>query len=336
MGGAPTDRLGHSLTPVAQQVLRQYPLPGIRSLRSFTSPVSFSGAALWRVESLAGPFCLRAWPRQACSLEHHEEVVRLQIAARSANLAFVPEVWRTREQKAHVCAADHIWRLETWLPGTSVAEASPEQMAAACQAIGQLHDAWAQVGHARDICPGVLRRLERLREWQTLIGLGWSPLFRPEDEPSLTAAAQEVWTLLPRCTRLVSELLSPWITRKVLLHACHCDVWWGNILLEGASVSGIVDYSSAKLDSPCVDLARLLGSWGEDDSHYRSGLASYAEMRPLGGDAEDLIRVLDITGCVIAATNWLRWVYHERRAYPDPLAISDRLVGLARRLRTVT
>jgi hypothetical protein len=45
-----------------------------------------------------------------------------------------------------------------------------------------------------------------------------------------------------------------------------------------------------------------------------------------------LARVLDRTGVLLAATNWLRWLYHEGRVHPDPAAVNVRLDWLVRRL----
>jgi Ser/Thr protein kinase RdoA (MazF antagonist) len=106
------------------------------------------------------------------------------------------------------------------------------------------------------------------------------------------------------------------------------------VLFTGDCVTGLVDYGSCKVDHIAVDLARLIGSLaGDDEALWRAGLDAYALHRPLTDAERALARDLDRSGVVVAAANWLRWLYRDRRAYPDRNAVAQRLAGLVDRLR---
>src|SRR5207248_4217386 len=76
-----------TLDDVAGEVVQYYAL-GVPRLEALGNKGGFSGAKLWRCRSLAGEFCLRAWPVETVAsrlLDIHE---LMQVA----HLDFVPAV----------------------------------------------------------------------------------------------------------------------------------------------------------------------------------------------------------------------------------------------------
>jgi Ser/Thr protein kinase RdoA (MazF antagonist) len=127
--------------------------------------------------------------------------------------------------------------------------------------------------------------------------------------------------------------LAPWSRQQVRLSPCHGDPWHDNLLFSGDELTGLVDYGAARVDDPAADLARLLGSLaGNDRQAWAEGMAAYAAVRPLPADAGPYLAALDETGVVLAAANWLRWLYHEGRPVTDQPATVRRLAELVRRL----
>ncbi len=114
------------------------------------------------------------------------------------------------------------------------------------------------------------------------------------------------------------------------LQPCLCDVWHDHVLFEGAAVSGIVDYGSVKMDHVAVDLARLLGSLSDGG---RELLDAYDRVRPLSSEERELIAVLEETGTIIGAANWLRWLYRDGTRYDDLDGVAQRLGSLVTRLQ---
>jgi Ser/Thr protein kinase RdoA (MazF antagonist) len=293
----------------------------------------FSGARLWRGRSADGqPLCLRAWPPVA-SDPARLSLIHAQMRA-AGSLPFVPRVRAERSGTTWVASAGRLWDLTDWMPGRADFRSDPStrRLDAACAALAALHRAWSPARASHAPCPAVLRRLEAVRDWQRLVAGGWRPEFGDADDP-VTPWALRAWRHVTAAIDRVPGLLAPWAARAVPVQACLCDVWHDHILFEGDAVSGVVDYGSLKPDHVAVDLARLLGSLvGGDRERFRAGLACYARSNLLAGDEAALAELLDRTGVVLGAANWLRWLYHERRQYEDRAAVARRLANLVERM----
>jgi len=88
-----------------------------------------------------------------------------------------------------------------------------------------------------------------------------------------------------------------------------------------------------KVDHIAVDLARMLGSLvGDDRDRWDAGLRAYRQVRSLSGEEEALAIVLDRTGTLLGAANWLRWVYHDGRFFEDREGVARRLAVLVERM----
>jgi Ser/Thr protein kinase RdoA (MazF antagonist) len=323
------------LDQAASVVLRQYPtaLAGVAPV-----PVGnlggFSGARLWRVETIAGALCLRAWPESGPSSERLRGIHALMDAARSAGLEFVPPLIRNASGQTYTEHAGRLWELTAWLPGKADfhERPTPRRLEAACTALARLHHAWSRPDIPVGPCPAIQRRLDSLREWLDLIGSGWRPTL-PEDDKTVHAWARRAWNLLPTHLARLGERLAPWARVTLPLQPCLCDVWRAHVLFVGDAVSGLVDYGSVKVDHVAADLARLLGSLVPDDRvGMAAGLMAYARLRPLSAQEEALVSVLDETGTVLGVTNWLCWLYRDGRRFEDRAAVARRLGQLVERL----
>lgn len=99
-------------------------------------------------------------------------------------------------------------------------------------------------------------------------------------------------------------------------------------------MTGIVDFGALQIDSPALDVARLLGGMAGDDAQkWRVSLAVYEAGRPLSSDEHAAVRAADASGTVLGCVNWLRWLYLERRQFADLPAVELRMKSLAMRLR---
>jgi homoserine kinase type II len=131
----------------------------------------------------------------------------------------------------------------------------------------------------------------------------------------------------------VPAMLAPWHDRPVPLQWCVGDVWHDNLLFTGNQLTGLIDYGAVKVDHVAADLGRMLGSLvGDDEGLFARGLWAYAAEAPLDAGAGELARVLDQTGVVLAAANWLRRLYGDREAFPDRAAVARRLAALVGRM----
>ena len=117
------------------------------------------------------------------------------------------------------------------------------------------------------------------------------------------------------------------------LQPCLCDVWHDHVLFDEDYVTGIIDYGAMKIDHPAVDVARLLGSFVEDDpAGWATGIAAYRKVRPFTAEEEELARVLDLAGTTVGASVWLRWLFHDGKEFADRAAAARRLEVLVKRI----
>jgi Ser/Thr protein kinase RdoA (MazF antagonist) len=289
-----------------------------------------SGASILRVVGHNGPLCLKAWPA-GTSGSRLAFVHRLLHAARM--LDFVPQVFTTRYRATWVEQSGRLWDLTTWMPGQADFAANPftRRLENACTALARLHLAWQSVGGVGSLerCAAVQRRLARVKAWMEFVASGWQPPGNADHFPALAARVVRAWQLLPPLMADLPRQLAPWIDYPAAHQSCHGDVWHDNILFQADAVTGIIDYGNAMQDHVAVDLARLLGSLVPDDSPMVAiGMAAYASVRRLTPAEEKLVGVLDWTGTVIGAANWLLWLYWEKRRV-------DNLDGAVRRLDTL-
>jgi homoserine kinase type II len=248
----------------------------------------------------------------------------------------MPRLMSTVGGTTLVSEQGRLWELSTWMPGSSdfCLAPTPARLTAVCEALARLHDVWAPTESRQELCPALMRRWDSLRSWQELVQSGWRPAFSASDP--YADVAEPLWHWLPMGISTVPALLSPWSQRTVATQPCVCDLWHDHVLFTGDTVTGIVDFGSVKIDHPAVDLARLLGSMVEDDdARWSEGFAAYARIRPLSAQDQELVRILDRTGTILAATHWLRWLYLEKRAYAQRDAVLRRLMTLQRRVANI-
>lgn len=311
----------------------------------------FSGAALHRLTSAAGQFCLRRWPpdidRQRVTWIHDRI---LHLAQQGIDFVPVPVLARDRTT-TFVDAEGAIWELAPWLPGEAnyLAAPSDTRLRAATAALARLHVALASdalVTHeGRGPSPGLAERLESVAR---LLGGQAEEIARAvrraerERPPAIPAGEVAAWSR--RAEQLLSlfglvapgvlTILTPATCFPLPLQACLRDIWHDHLLFVGDRVSGIVDFGAMRVDTVATDLARLLGSLcGDDRQAWQKALDEYASHRPLSLDERAMINVFDRSSVLLAGMNWLRWLFVERRWFEDPRRVASRLDAILVRLR---
>ena len=125
-----------------EAVLQSYRrlLPTVREHRAAEHP-GFSGALVRRIETDAGPFCLRGWPQ---STDDGERILGLHELLRHAaahGIDYVAVPLPNDDGGTLVRMAGRFWHLEPWLPGCADFWTSPSQprLAAAFVALARFH-----------------------------------------------------------------------------------------------------------------------------------------------------------------------------------------------------
>jgi len=320
---------------MAHPVLDRYHLPGLAEITPLGNGGGFSGTKLWRARCLTGAICLRAWP-EGEDPNHLHGIHTLMARARHTGLDFVPCVYATITGENHIVHDGRLWDLTEWMPGIADFHSQPSttRLANACTALASLHRTWADEDTGTGTCPGVVRRLDRVRKWQTLVASGWRPDFARHAAAPWHDWARRAWPIVQARVPEIPARLASWLDVSLPVQPCLCDIWHDHVLYSGDTVTGLVDYGSVKMDHIAVDLARLLGSLVADDVSMRAvGLDAYGRITPIDDSTARLIHVLDESGTVLGGANWLMWLYHEQRSFADPEGVAQRIRSLVRRMQ---
>jgi homoserine kinase type II len=151
--------------------------------------------------------------------------------------------------------------------------------------------------------------------------------------PSLAAPSRHFLTLAIEQLPAAIRLLEPLVAREFTLQPAIRDIWHDHVLYTGDEVTGLVDFGAMRIDTPAVDVARLLGSLaGDDVRRWQIGVAAYEGQRPLSPDERQAVPALDVAGTLLGGCNWVRWVFVERREFEQIGVVAARIAALHARL----
>lgn len=234
------------------------------------------------------------------------------------------------------------WELVPLVHGTATDAPTDAQAAAALEMLARVHLAAARL-------PGVPPSVGQSAGVVHMIDCARSLASRPwrlrraaaaTDFDALTAAVAERWD---RAIALVEtrsgERAVASVARArpapVPLHAVLRDVWSAHVLFADggpARVAGIVDAHAAAIDTPALDVGRLLCSWqrrrmGLDAEPVPSAaaLAAYEAVRPLQAAERAIVSLVRSAGVLLGLDTWFRWTLEERRRFPSPAAAVARI-----------
>lgn len=277
----------------------------------------FSGAVVWLGESAA----LKMWPF-GTTTERLRQIHAWMTAAR--HLPFVPHVFGVLEHDGRV------WDCTQLMPGAPRAAPTADEVARACNAVAELHGAWAERESRRGPCPGVRNRIRVLSENEPLLRAG--PNSVPKVSAQLDPLLRDGVSLVTRAAPLAVGALRPWEGREFALHPCVRDLRGEHVLFSDSGVSGIIDYGAAGIDSPASDLARLLDDYAESDATvFDVGLNAYRAARPAFDAPDEFVHLLARSGTICSILGWLVRVVVRREPVADEAAVATRLSQLLSR-----
>jgi phosphotransferase family enzyme len=276
----------------------------------------FSGAEVWRGDDTDGPQCvLKAWPTGFPP--GRLETIHLWIE-RAKHLACVPTLFHAADGGTIVDCSDRLWDASRWMPGSARERPTIQEIEAACASVAELHAAWRGES-AHKPAPGVRNRLQLVRDWLAAPSAPASTVPSPIDRALMDRAAEVIARAAPGAL----QALELWENTPLRCQPCLRDLRAEHVLFTNGRVTGLVDYGAMAIDSPAVDLARLLGDYGEEsDQVFETGLRAY---RGAGGNLEissEFLAQLSFTGAVGSAINWLR-----RLQRPDSMPVQSEAVA---------
>jgi Ser/Thr protein kinase RdoA (MazF antagonist) len=318
------------------QVLSRYPhLPAPDRGRFLGSAGGFSGAALWRVETRDGDYCLRGWPRQLTD-PRRLAWIHANLRTIAAACPVVPVPLATRDQTTWFVWEGRLWELAPWLPGQADDRSAPgaTKLQAAMRTLARLHAAASgAAGDRVGPSPSLVTRLTIMRHNDQEVLDAIERKLAGQPRPPWDGRARELLSRYRQVASTVSRELQAVQNVTVPLQVCHGDLWREHVLFRREQVSGIIDFGAMKVESPATDIARLLGSWaGDDPQLWQAGLMAYQQMRPLRDAVNRLIEVFDHSTTLLAGVNWLKWLLLEERQFDSPRRVLERLDEILERL----
>ena len=116
---------------------------------------------------------------------------------------------------------------------------------------------------------------------------------------------------------------------------CIRDIWHDHVLFEGDRVSGLIDFGALRCDTVAGDVARLAESMaGDDFDQWQCAVDAYRAIRPLSDDELTLVQAFDRTAPLLAAINWIDWIFRSGRTFDDPAEVTCRVKKILSRFES--
>jgi homoserine kinase type II len=314
-----------------------------------------SGANFWRIAAPHGDFILRRWPPEHPSpdrLQFIHDVLRH--SARSVD--FLPIPVETRDGQSFVHAANRLWQLEPWMPGTADFERNPSdhRLHAAMTALARFHNAAAdfQTRPSRDTTTrvpaqsSIPRRITRLQDLLHDEADELASAIRDAQWPAFAQLARQFLNSLPHALPPAFAQLQCLANVPLPTQPCLRDIWHDHVLFTGDQLTAIVDFGAVDFDTPATDIARLIGSladvtqliWeaaregSESANFWQRALDAYHATRPLSPDETLAVHAIHAANPILAGCNWIRWIYIEKRTFNSDDQILNRFQRIVARL----
>jgi Ser/Thr protein kinase RdoA (MazF antagonist) len=321
------------------RVLQKYdigqatPVPHSQEIESLGSAGGFSGAEFWKVTVGATEYCLRRWPNSKPTRAQADVIYpTLEYVQRHSDLPLAFPIQTLHSEP--MCRVDNAhWELSRWMPGAPIAdtEINDDQLRAAARALAEFHNTTSSLSQQQRASPAIAFRCAMIdRLWATQ----FEQLQATQDSSGAVDSVVKKMLLdqfryQAHALRQQLELLRSVPVSQIPTFG---DIWSDHVLFNNDEVSGIVDFGAMKVESPCLDIARLFGSYADYSSEaLRRGISYYGEFRELNDLDCSLIELYDRAYVILAGVQWLIWIELEQRVFVDNETVRQRLHRLVRR-----
>ncbi len=329
-------------------LLALYPEP-FQPLRveSLGGAGGFSGAQFWRISTTQGEFVVRRWPHEHPSRERLALIHAVLQFAGQRGMQILPIPVQGRGGTSFVSYAGHLWEVCPWLNGEANFHRQPsdEKLVAAMKSLGTFHQAtrdflpqWSKV---QTIPPSweppaqsaLGHRLDRLTALNSAEIRRLSEQVTADTFPGLAPLAHKFLALVSKVIPTAKADLAPLARLQFPRQPCIGDIWHDHVLFVGDQVTGLVDFGALRIDTPAVDVTRLLDSLvGGNLQKWQFGVDAYQTVRPLVTLEQQAISALVPVGTILAGCNWIRWIYVEHRTFEPQQAVLGRFERLLVRI----
>ena len=296
----------------------------------------FSGAEFWKITIGPTEYCLRRWPHKKPTRSQKDVIYpTLEYVRQHSDLPLAFPL-QTVKGEPLFRADDANWELSRWMPGKPIAETeiNDDQLRAAANALAEFHNTTSSLSQQQRMSPAIEFRCVMIdRLWATQL----EQLQATQDVSGVVDTG--VKKMLLQQFRLQAHALRQQLELvrnvPVLQIPIFGDIWSDHVLFKNDEVSAILDFGAMKIESPCLDIARLFGSYADYSAEaLRRGISFYSEFRELNDLELGLIELYDRGYVLLAGMQWLIWVELEQRVFMDKEAVRQRLQRLVRRCET--
>ena len=142
----------------------------------------FSGAGVFKVETVKAGYCLRRWPVGQAAAARVLAIHQLLELAQERGVTFVPVPLTSDSGTTLPVVSEAFWQLEPWMPGVAdfLFESSDERLASAMTQLARLHNAvcdWVPTGGVGQwfqpasikACPTITNRIRMIESYASSI-----------------------------------------------------------------------------------------------------------------------------------------------------------------------
>ena len=311
-------------------VIQRYELGQISQLTPLGNAGGFSGAQFWKIHSDRGELCVRRWPQ-----ETRINLLEIHRVLQLAHTASVPVALPIACKNGKTLVYDpmrYAWEVSPWMPGIGDFNENPsnERLDQATYHLSMFHrNTRTQELHAPS--QSLQERYQQLLAAPRKIEAVQSNLH--QSPTSLRQLARDLIPLIQQNVIQIQPQLENYSQMRWLLGPVIRDIHHDHLLFQDKQLSGIVDFGSMRIDTRCLDIARMIGSLKIDHSTpWEHGLSNYMAHEPLNTLEQELIETLHRCNLTLGSLNWLNWILVEERQFEDWSAIEKRLAGFADQL----
>ncbi|MHC2070920.1 phosphotransferase [Bremerella sp. T1] len=295
-----------------------------------------SGSEAWKVVGSSACFCLKRMPAQF-SVKRIEAIHAAANSRRKLGMTLLAGFLSTADDTTWFEHADHLWELQTWMPGEPPFWPYPgPQKQAMFHAIGQFHALHTTPLKTSGLSPGIGTRKRLLEDWPSdRISEAQARISRfghPQWEPMLSqfldsfatykTCLAETLTLVDRDSFELSDRIA--------------DPRPENFRFQGEKLTGLFDLGSMRWDNVALDVARLASEVAEEGQiDWPFAFEAMQKHRPLSPPEERLAIILDAANVLLTGLNWIQWLVVDGISFRNCDHVSARLAHIATRLTKI-
>jgi Ser/Thr protein kinase RdoA (MazF antagonist) len=268
-----------------------------------------SNASVYKIQTSRGTYALKQFSNADFAWEKLHRIHHFQKTIVNGGFEQAPRILDWPNSHSLFEDEDCWWELSTWKPGESISTigaSSTAQLRNAMQILAKLHALSKPICSMSQQSPGLEFRLHSLM--QPVLNLEDRRVQEIRRDPQL----EQLIVAIDRHSRFRLHDLKTGIL-QLARHEWHCqwivrDIWRAHVLFEGDQVTGVIDFAAAAVDTPLLDLTRLLGTlMPPTDPRWSEMVQLYCQESRQDFELETT-RLLDEVSTFLSGRNWLMWL----------------------------